>query len=262
MKRANLTSTSDIANFVNNTDFDNKLKDVTSNKNELNELSKKVKAISTKGLTKDLINKFSILNGAKYFSSGIFQNYLVFIPAKKYIKYFSGTTRINSWKSIGMSEKIIENITKSYSNFALTFVDHHLLPDMNFNGHCLIKNNISIPKKVINLYISYTLGLKLRNLNTEFALGNCLFGSVKLTKNADLDKYKYTGYGIAFYSRSEFLFTDRSYGKNVIVFGADMSSSVHVDNKRKDILILGEGPAQGLDDTTLTAEAKYPINCT
>ena len=93
-------------------------------------------------------------------------------------------------------------------------------------------------------------------------MGNCLFGSVKLTKNADLDKYKYTGYGIAFYSRSEFLFTDRSYGKNVIVFGADMSSSVHVDNKRKDILILGEGPAQGLDDTTLTAEAKYPINCT
>ena len=45
--------------------------------NELNELSGKVKAISTKGLT-----KFSILNGAKYFSSGIFQSYLVFIPAK------------------------------------------------------------------------------------------------------------------------------------------------------------------------------------
>ena len=41
-----------------------------------------------------------------------------------------------------------------------------------------------------------------------------------------------------------------------------MSSSVHVDNKRKDILILGEGPTQGLDDRTLTAEAKYPINFT
>ena len=41
-----------------------------------------------------------------------------------------------------------------------------------------------------------------------------------------------------------------------------MSSSVHVDNKRKDILILGEGPTQGLDDTALTAEAKYPINLT
>ena len=258
LKLENLASKSDIVNFVNKADFDNKLKDVTSNKNELNELSKKVKAISTKGLTKDLINKFSILNGAKYFSSGIFQNYLVFIPAKKYIKYFSGTTRINSWKSIGMSEKIIENITKSYSNFALTFVDHHLLPDMNFNGHCLIKN-ISIPNKVIYLYITYTLGSQLRNLNTNFTLSNCLFGSVKLTTNPNLDKYnytKYTGCSIGFDSRSEFLFTDGSYGKNVIIFGADMSSSVHVDNKGKDILILGEGPTQGLDDIILTTEAK------
>ena len=39
-----------------------------------------------------------------------------------------------------------------------------------------------------------------------------------------------------------------------------MSSSVHVDNKGKDILILGEVPIQGLDDTTLTTEAKYPNN--
>ena len=57
------------------TDLDNKLKDVTSNKNKINRLLKKVKAISTKRLTKNLINKFSILNGAKYFSLGIFQNY-------------------------------------------------------------------------------------------------------------------------------------------------------------------------------------------
>ena len=83
LKQANLASKNDIANFVNKTDFDNKLEDVTSNKNELNELSKKVKAISTKRLTKDLINKFNILNGIKYFSLGIFQNYLVFMPAIK-----------------------------------------------------------------------------------------------------------------------------------------------------------------------------------
>ena len=51
-------------------------------------------------------------------------------------------------------------------------------------------------------------------------------------------------------------------GKNVTILRADMSSSVHVDNKNKDILILGEGPTQGLDGTTLTAEAKYPINFT
>ena len=68
------------------------------------------------------------------------------MPAETCIKYFSGTTRIDSWKSNGMSEENIENITKSDSNFAPTFVDHHVLPDINFNGHCLI-NNVSIPKK-------------------------------------------------------------------------------------------------------------------
>ena len=112
-----------------------------------------------------------------------------------------------------MSEESIKNINKLDSNFAPTFVDHHLIPDIYFNRHCLIKNNISISKKVRNLYISYTLRLQLRNLNTSFTLGNCLFGSVKLTKNADLDKCKYTGYSIGIDSRSEFLFTDGSYGK-------------------------------------------------
>ena len=59
-----------------------------------------------------------------------------------------------------------ESITKSDRNFATAFVDNHLLRDMNFNGHCF-----SIPKKVINLYISYTLGPLLRNLTTDFTLG-------------------------------------------------------------------------------------------
>ena len=56
---------------------------------------------------------------------GIFKNYLLFIPAKKYIKYFSATTRIESWKSNAMSEESMENITKSDSNFEPTFVNDH-----------------------------------------------------------------------------------------------------------------------------------------
>ena len=139
-----------------------------------------------------MINKFIILNGAKYFSSGIFKNYLVFIPAKKYIKYFGGTNWINLWKSYGMSVENIENKTKSDSNFAPTFVDHNALSDINFNGHHLINNHISIPEKGINLHIYYILKPWLRNLNTGFTLKNCLFGSVKLTKNVDPDKYKYS----------------------------------------------------------------------
>ena len=71
-----------------------------------------------------------------------------------------------------------------------------------------------------------------------------------------------SGYGIGFDSRSEFSFTDGRIEKNVIIFGTDMSSSVHIDNKNKIILIIGEGTTQRLHDTTLTTEAKYPINFT
>ena len=63
-----------------------------------------------------MIGKFSIINRAKYFALGIFQNYLVFILAKKYIKYFARTTWVESWKSNGMSEESLENTTKSDSN--------------------------------------------------------------------------------------------------------------------------------------------------
>ena len=69
LKQPKLASKINISNFLKETDFDSKLKNVTSNENKLNELSKKVKSISTKGLTKDLINTTSILTGAKYFSS-------------------------------------------------------------------------------------------------------------------------------------------------------------------------------------------------
>ena len=171
LKQANLACKNYIANFVKNKDFDNKLDIVTSYENELDELSKKVKGLSSKKLTKDLRNKFSILNGAKCLSSGIFQNYLVFIPARKNIKYFSGTTWIDFWKSNPISKEQLDNITKSESNFARTFVNYHVVPDINFNVPFLIIN-IHIPEKVINLYLPYKLNPHLRTLNTDLTLDN------------------------------------------------------------------------------------------
>ena len=67
------------------------------------------------------------------------------------------------------------------------------------------------------------------------ALKNCLFGTVTLTENTDIDKYGYSGYGIGFDTRSSFLFLDGGFGQNVLIFGADTSSSTHIDNKKKDI---------------------------
>ena len=84
-----------------------------------------------------------------------------------------------------------------------------------------------------------------------------MFGAVKLTKNSDIDKCKYSGYGIGFHSSGSFLFSDGSFAQNVVIFGADMSSGAHANNKTKNILVIGEVLTQGLDDATLTAEKKY-----
>ena len=83
---------------------------------------------------------------------------------------------------------------------------------------------------------------------SNFTLKDCLFGGVKLAKNADRGKHVCSSYGNGFNLHSEFSLPDGSVGKNVIIFGVDMSSSGHIDNKKKDILILGIGPAQGLVD--------------
>ena len=66
--------------------------------------------------------------------------------------------------------------------------------------------------------------------------------------NTDLDKYKHSSYNIGFDTH--------------VIFGADMSSSVHIDDKNRDILIFGEEPTQGFDNATLPAEAKYPMTFT
>ena len=77
---------------------------------------------------------------------------------------------------------------------------------------------------------------------------------VTLTKNADIDKYRHSGYGIGFDRKGSFSFPGGGFGQSVIIFGADMNSFIHIDNKGKYILILGFGPTQGLGEHSLTAE--------
>ena len=86
-----------------------------------------------------------------------------------------------------------------------------------------------------------------------------------MTKNSDIDKHKYSGYGIGIDRDGSFSFSSGGTGRNVvIIFGVDMSSSTRIDNKKKDILILGKGPTQGLVQKmhTLSAEKIYSINFT
>ena len=115
-------------------------------------------------------------------------------------------------------------------------------------------------QKIVNIYIVYELGASTCH-SSDLTIKNCLFGAVTLTKNADIEKYKYSGYGIRFDRRSGFSVPNGGFGQNILIFGADMSSSIHIDNKKKDILVLGRGPTQGLE-SYLTVEKMYSVNFT
>ena len=101
------------------------------------------------------------------------------------------------------------------------------------------------------------LGASSSHINDP-TLKNCLFGAVTLTENADVDKY---GYGIGFDRRSSFSFPGTGFGPNVLIFWLNMSFSSHIDNKKKDILVLRKGSTQRLEHT-LNAEKMYSINFT
>ena len=117
---------------------------------------------------------------------------------------------------------------------------------VKFIGGYLKQPKVSYTHKtIVKIYIVYELGASSSHNNNP-TLKNCLFGAVTLTKNADIDKYGYSGYGIGFGRRSGFSFSGGvGFGQNVLIFGVDMSSSSHIDNKKKDILVLGKGPTQG-----------------
>ena len=165
----------------------------------------------------------------------------------KTISTFSGLPdTISEWEFKELSnEKIKPPHTENKSLSPKLIWTNNSKTRLRFTGNCLI---------AVNLYIAYVLDRWSQDLNAEFTLKSCLFG------NADLYKYSYSGYEIGSDSRSLFSIPNFDWGKNVIIFGVHMSSSTHANNKNKDILILGKRQKQGLDNTTLTAEAEYFIN--
>ena len=93
-------------------------------------------------------------------------------------------------------------------------------------------------------------------------LPNAPFEAAKLTKNVDVDKYKYFGFWIGFDGHGSNLHQSEGDGKNVIIFAVDMSSSTNIDNKKKDTLILGKGPTKSFGEHSLSGGKMYSINFT
>ena len=93
-------------------------------------------------------------------------------------------------------------------------------------------------KKVVSIYIVYELAASSSHVDDR-TLKNCLFGVVTWywTKNADIDKYGYSGYGMGFDIRERFSFPGGGFGQNVIIFGVGMSFNTHIDNKKSHISI-------------------------
>ena len=180
----------------------------------------------------------------------------------RYFKMIINTDYISSWNSEGLSAETIKPSTTSYNSLTPALNYDGTKTRVKFTGSYLKQSKIPCSHgKVVNICIVYELGGSSSHINDP-ALKNCLFGPVTLTKNANIDKYGYSGYGTGFDRRESFSFPGGGYGQEVLIYGVDMSSTTHIDNnKKKDILVLGIGLTQGLEHI-LTAKKMYSINFT
>ena len=201
--------------------------------NTVSSLNNKIAANKTKNESTDNeIKKLKTLDlsyfiGKSYFKEDCTQNYLVFQPLNKYFKIIANKKYISSWQSKGLSDKIAKPPATS---------DNSLTPLIDYHGNKIrIKFTGSwscTHGTIVNIYIVYELGASSPH-NNDPTLKNCLFGAVTLTKNADIDKYGYSGCGIGFDRKSNFTFPGGGFVQNVLILGAGISSSAHVNNKKK-----------------------------
>ena len=141
--------------------------------------------------------------------------------------------KIISWLSKGLSNESIKPTTTSHNSLDPRLSYNETTIKVQFTGSCLKQPKFKFThKKVVTIHIVYELGASSSH-SSDPTIKSCLFGAVTLTKNADFEKYKYSGYGIGFDRRSSFSFPSGGFGQNVLTFGADMSSSIHIDNKKK-----------------------------
>ena len=135
---------------------------------------------------------------------------------------------------------------------------------VHLNGNHFQQNVADIPNNgdVINIYCVYKLDPIASSRDTSFTIQYALFEAMQITKNAaDNSKNNYKGYGICFDEGSQFGHTmsegGRTHitnGRNVLIFGADMSFSIHATNRANYIYLMGDGLTQGINDTTIYAE--------
>ena len=143
----------------------------------------------------------------------------------RYFKRIAGVDSGNYiyfWKSKGLSDERLDSITASNHKITPELSFYSTKTRVEFNGSCLKQDKVTYNhKKIVNIYIVYEIS---KNISSYPTLEHCLFGAVSLTKNAEIDKYNYSGCGIGFDRFGELSFGN-GLGKNWIIFGADLSNS-------------------------------------
>ena len=180
---------------------------------------------------------------------------------------------MNSWKSAG----IFNNFDNSNMNSVAD--SGRDLPVLKGNdriyvylrGNHFQQNKIILPNNinVINIYCVYKLDPISSTRNTDYTIQIALFGATKITKSTDFSKNNCKRYGLCFDEGIEFghtvkqgNFSRTANAKNVIIFGVDMSSSVHATNRANNVYVMGKDFIQGINDTTIYAEKLFHNNFT
>ena len=150
---------------------------------------------------------------------------------KKVIDSADNTVYVHYWQSKGLPDGKIDSPGTSSSNDQAPTLEYGGAEiRLKFKGDSLRQNKVTYNYgKIVNIYIFYEISSTFTG-RKSFTLKNSLFGAVKITQNADISKHNYSGYGIVFDSKGNFLHADGTYGVNVIIFGADLSSSARANN--------------------------------
>ena len=122
----------------------------------------------------------------------------------------------------------------------------------------VVKQN-NYPTKIVNVYIVYDLDAWPRHPTNNFKFKNFLFGATDIVKNSDKEQHVYNGYGKTFDSAGSWSF-DNDTARNVITFGVDNSSSSDVDNRKNNVLVLGEGPTFRINKSFGLAHKNFIIS--
>ena len=221
------------------------------------------------GLTKNTVDNLADITKLKAIDTNSFVNKTKFY-----------TNKISKWKSTGIFNRSSNSKYRASSNMNSVGDSSGNLPNLKNDGRMNVylsgnhfqQNVAGIPNNdnVINIYCVYKLDPIASTRDTSFTIQDALFGAMQITKNAtDNSKNNYKGYGICFDERSQFGHTmiegGRTHiknGRNVLIFGADMSFSIHRTNRANHIYVMGDGFTQGIHDTTLYVEKKYYRNFT